>query len=161
MKNTEREDELRKIAPELSEMKLEDGFTTPHNYFKELPDRVFAKIATEEVPAAQSLSWLRNLLKPKYRFAYATVLILIAAGVWYSQSISSVVVAIEISKEDALQYVMNNLHEYSSEDLISAGVLGNWDATQVSPVSGDELDELLDELDVDENVELIDELMIN
>jgi hypothetical protein len=159
MKNTGREDELRKIAPELSEMKREDGFTTPHNYFKELPDRVFAKIVVDEAPATHSFSWLKSFLKPKYRFAYATVLILIVAGVWYSQSSSSADVVIEISKEDALQYVMNNLHEYSSEDLISAGVLGNWDETKVTPVSSDEINEFMDDLYLEENLELIEAIM--
>lgn len=158
MKNTEVKDELRDIAPGLNEVKPGDGLTTPHNYFKELPDRVFARIAAEETPT-ERFSWLKNILKPKYRFAYATVLILIVAGVWYSQSTSSADVVVEISKEDALQYVMNNLHEYSDEDLISAGVLGNWDATQVDPVSSDELDALMNELDIEENADLIDELI--
>lgn len=138
-------DELRGIAPGLNEMKREDGCTTPHNYFKELPNRVFARIAEEKQRPIQAASWIRSLLKPRYAIALASVLILIVAGVWYSGVQKPANPLAEITEDEAIEYVLNNLHEFSNEDLISAGVLAKWDATEITPASDDVLDEILED----------------
>lgn len=147
------QDELRQIAPELSEMKHEDGFTTPHNYFKELPDRVFAQIAAEEQRPVLVWDWLRGLWKPRFAIAFASVLVLVVAGVWYSRMQTSEDPLLTITKDEALEYVLNNLYDYNSEDFISADVFAEWDATEMMPVTKEDLNQMM------QDAELIEELM--
>ena len=151
-------DELHQIAPGLNEMKNEDGFTTPHNYFKELPDRVFAGIAEEETKPSPVWSWLQNLPAPRYVMAFGSVVVLIVAGIWFTRVQGVQDPLASITPDEALDYVMENLHEFSSEDLITAGVLTDWNVSETPPVPDEDLDRMI-ELIEDEG--LIEELMIN
>ena len=159
-KNEHREirDELRQIAPGLSELKREDGFTTPHNYFKEFPDKVLVKIATEEQKPASVLTWLQSLMRPRFVVAFASVLVLIVAGVWYSRMQSTSDPIVSITQDEALEYVLDNLYDFTSDDLISSGVLTEWDATEISPASKEEYDQIIDEIIQQGNGEIIEEL---
>ena len=161
--------ELRQIAPGLSELKPEDGFTVPHNYFKELPDRVWAKIAEETPVSVTVWNRLQDILKPRYAnrslfgfypgLAFASVLVLITAGIWYVQLKPAQDPLALITQAEALEYVLDNLQDFSSEDLIAAGVLEGWDTAELSPMSGDDLDQMMNEIIEDEN--MIDALMMN
>lgn len=64
-------DELNKIAPKLSELKKQNSFQVPDNYFEDFPSRIQGKISTPE-PGTLFLK-LYSLLKPQ--LVLATVMI--------------------------------------------------------------------------------------
>jgi hypothetical protein len=156
--NNQKKSELRDDAPELSGLSRDDGFTTPHNYFRELPDRVFEKIVAEEAAPSPIVSWLRHLLRPRYSVAIASVLLLIVAGIWYGnmQEVNDPLAS--ITQDEAFAYVMENLHEFTSEDLASAGLLSGWEEDALSPLSDEDVESMIDFLQEDE---FLDELILN
>lgn len=139
-------DELRDIAPDLSAMKNQDGFSVPHNYFKELPDRVLARIHEEEQKPSPVDAWWARLWQPRYALAFATVLILVVAGIWITKSDTPTDPLASITGDEALQYVMANLHEFSTEDVLSVSTGSEWEAEEFIRVSDENLDQLIDEL---------------
>jgi len=168
MKNkqgTDAHDELREIAPGLNQMRRDDGFTVPPNYFRELPDRVFVRIEAEQRQSQKAKSWLWDFLSGKGRvglrpvLAFATVLILIAAGIWFGRPHASQDVLASVTQTEALDYVLDNLDDYSSDDILMAGALSGWDATELAPMSDDNLDNIMDDILDDET--LLNDLMIN
>jgi hypothetical protein len=158
-RHTEIRDELSQIAPGLSNLKQEDGFSTPFNYFKELPDRVLARIAEEEQSTASVWSRMRGLLKPRYALALASVLMLIVAGVWYGNLQKSQDLLSGISQEEAFEYILANLNEFSGDDFTATGVFAEWDATAVAPVSDEELEQMMQEI-LEEDA-IIEDWMVN
>jgi len=158
-KNIELQEELRQIAPGLSELKREDGFTVPYNYFKELPDKVITKVAAGEEKTSSMWLWLQSLITPKFALAFASVMILIIAGIWFARIAPEPELLASVTPDEALEYVLDNLEDFSSEDLAAAGVSADWDAVDLTPLSGDELDEMMNEMIRDES--LMQDLMVN
>ena len=154
-RNRELQDELQQIAPQLHALKEEDGFTVPHNYFREIPDTVMARIANEGRRASPDWNWLQLLRKPQYAIALTCAAVLIIAVVWLVQAPRTQDPLAALSTDEALEYVLKNLQEFNSDELVSAGLLTEWDATEVHPVSEEEIREIL------EDEELLDELMMN
>ncbi len=158
--HTELREELKTIAPGLSDMSREDGFIVPHNYFRELPDRVIARLAEEERQSASAKNWLYAIFPRGYTrsvLAFATVLILIVGGTWYFNNQSATEILAGVSQGEALDYVLDNLAEYNSDELLAAGVFSAWDATEMNAINEDDLDQVIDEMMSDDN--MIDELL--
>ena len=157
-------DELKEIAPGLNDLPLEDGFRVPHNYFKELPDRVWNRLQVEQTAPVSLWERLQDLIWPqKGRFypalAFASVLLLIVAGVLYTKPQVTQDPLASVTQDEALEYVLDNLQDFSSEDLIATGMIAEWDASEVTPVSEDDLDQMMNEMILDES--LMDDLMMN
>jgi len=137
-------EELRRLAPGLDGLKYEDGYNVPHNYFKSLPDRIIEKLSEGEERSSVLQQWWNRLWTPRYALAFATVALLITAGVWLSRPVIQNDPVITISKAEALQYVMANLDEFAAEDLIVADA--SWEADAWIDISDDNVDEVIDEI---------------
>jgi hypothetical protein len=60
MTNLDEHNELEHLAPFLSKMKKEDGFTVPENYFEELPSRIQRRINSEKYYKTKVIGLSKN-----------------------------------------------------------------------------------------------------
>ena len=150
-------DELKGIAPGIPESH-EDGFTVPHNYFNSLADKVFVRIEEEEhrIPGWQL--WLQSLLKPRFAMAFASVLVLVVAWIVLTKTPEPHQPLADLNDEEAILYVMNNLSEYSQDDLMLIGGELSWDDGTYIEFTEEQLDPVLDEVLEDADVLMIEEL---
>ena len=106
----------------LKEMKKENPFQVPHNYFKQLPDRIMEEIIKEDQSksSGQQAWWQQveeifaKLWAPKPILALASLLMLL--GVWFfwpSQSQTDLFA--EFSQDEIQQYVLENLDEFDEQ----------------------------------------------
>ncbi len=126
----ELKDELNDL-PFLKKMKEQSasGLQVPKHYFKHLPDEVLRK-AKEPVPQpVRQPSWLERVeqivaswLQPRYALAYASVLALVVAGIWFlnkgvseaNQPMAAVSLQ-EISDEELFAYVSDNISDFDHD----------------------------------------------
>ncbi|MFT5912322.1 MAG: hypothetical protein ACI9XO_003855 [Paraglaciecola sp.] len=127
------DNELREIAPFLSKMKNKGtGFDVPKDYFKKLPDEIFAQLAIDNQgvasKAAHKTSWLSNifeklnwLLQPRPTMAFASVLTLILAGLFLlnqPDNPSESIALSDISLEELETYLDTHIDEFDAEILV-------------------------------------------
>jgi hypothetical protein len=164
-KNNEIKDELKKLSPFLSDIKKENAFKVPKDYFKSLPDKVLDQIqvsknTTEQISA--QASWIDRLIEniavlfqPRYAIGFATALILIVAAIYINQK---PVNQLNGSSNLVSQYVEENIDEFDAEMLWEASVFEseeNYNDETEDDVGSDEyLEELIDELD-DSELEML------
>ena len=159
------DEELREIAPGLGDLKGKEYFSVPHNYFKQLPDRVFEQIRTEQAQPGllerlgyTLAAWFAPVKQPQYALAYAAVLVLIVAAVFLNQSPKTQDLFAEISSEEAFEYVLANIDDYDALDIYalrapSDDPIGGLNDIPTEEL-GEALDGLLDELDIESLEEL-------
>lgn len=105
------------------------GLQVPRHYFKHLPDEVLRK-AKEPVPqAVRQPSWLEqaaqfvaSLLQPRYALAFASVLALVVAGIWFlnkdiakAEQPMAAVRLQDISDEELFAYVSENIGDFDHD----------------------------------------------
>ena len=154
-------DELKDLSPFLSDIKKENAFKVPKDYFKSLPDKILEQVQvsknTTEQTTTQS-SWLDRLIEgiailfqPRYAVGFATALILIVAAVYFNQKPGD---QFDGSFQLVSQYVEDNIDEFDADMLWEASVFEADDdfieEMEDDAGSNEELDELIDELDDDE-----------
>ncbi len=171
MKNKkEIRDEIQGLSPFLWEQKgRQEGYEVPKDYFKSLPDEVFGKLK-EQVspqPAAREENWLewmthvlQHLFQPRYALAFATVAVLVVAGVYFTkpndQPTTAVALLSELPDEALNEYVSENIDEFDEETLTELM------ADNIDPLSRLEIessDELIDELIDDLSEEDLEDLL--
>ncbi|RLD22187.1 MAG: hypothetical protein DRI69_02005 [Bacteroidetes bacterium] len=160
MKEPNVHDELKDIAPGLSQMKSSEGYSVPPVYFKELQDKVMGQIHAEQQKAPAG-SWLIDLLaqyfKPRYAFAMATVTIVVVAALVFRNGGNDNAILASITAEDAYEYVYGHISEYETLDLYT--LADNENADYILDVfSDDELDFAIDALIDDIGTESLEEL---
>lgn len=141
--------ELQEIAPGLTELKNDDGFTVPHNYFKDLPDRLINDISTAPSPTPGPfwLYWLQKWTTPRMVVVYASVLFVALAAAWIfelAETTSDPLAA--VTEEEAIQYVLSNISDFSGNDLLESGVADAYYADVLTPQSDDAVDAYLDNI---------------
>jgi len=159
-KKNEIKDELKGLSPFLSEIKKENAFKVPKDYFKTLPDDVLKQVQvtsnTTEQSTTQSswLDWLIEniavLFQPKYAVGFATALILIVASVYFFQNPTD-----DLDGSAQLsEYVEENIDEFDVEMLWEASVFEgdeNYiDETENDAGFEEDLEELINDLDDNE-----------
>jgi hypothetical protein len=129
MNNKELRDELDDL-PFLKKMKEQpSGLQVPKHYFKHLPDEVLRK-AKEPVPQPVRqpnwLAWVEQIvaswLQPRYALAFAAVLALVVAGIWFlnegvseaNQPMAAVRLQ-DISDEELFAYVSDNIGDFDHD----------------------------------------------
>ena len=128
-KKNEINDELKNLSPFLSDIKKENAFKVPENYFKTLPDKVLEQVqtttSTSEERATQP-GWMERLVEiiavlfqPKYAAGFATALILVIATVYILQKPAD---SIDGSYSSINEYVSDNIDEFDAEMLWEASV---------------------------------------
>ena len=163
MKNKDEiRDELKDLSPFLWKQKGKpEGFDVPKDYFKSLPDEVFAKL--NEQPQAvvdEKENWLDQLVKslqcffqPKYALAYATAALLLVAGFYFlnnsndagTQPIAAAELLTDMPDEVLDSYISENIDEF--------------DETILAEQVADNIERPLNNLEIENEDELMDELM--
>lgn len=160
MKEPNVHEELKDIAPGLSQMKSSEGYSVPPVYFKELQAKVMGQIHAEqhEEPAGNWLTdMLRQYFTPRYAFAMATVTMVIVAALVFRNGGNDTSVLASITSEDAYEYVYGNISEYETMDLYSLAERENADYV-LDVFSDGELDIAIDALLDDIDTESLEEL---
>ncbi len=173
---------LKKIKEQPSPNRA-SGFQVPKNYFKHLPDEVLRKAKQSEPAPVLQPSWLERLeqfvaglLQPRYALAFASVLALVVAGIYFlgkngreeAQPITAVQLA-DISDDELFAYVSENIGEFDHDLVLeTAGSelpdlkLKAKPSLQKTKAPKPELeemeeyiDEVIDEIDVEDLEELL------
>ena len=172
-KNEHIDKELEELSPLLRSLKKQrSGFKVPADYFDQLPDVVMDRIneeeqatSTETAPIVSSFldrlfEQLQILLQPRYALAFASVAVLLIAGIYFfnAPQNTQVDVLAEISAEELEDYVMSNVEEFEMEVLLEEMEESELDI----PSSEDAIppmDDLLDDIIEDLSDEELEELM--
>jgi hypothetical protein len=159
-------DELEKLSPFLSEIKKENAFEVPENYFKSLPDKVLEQIQVSKNTTKQSedqAGWIDRLIEnivllfqPKYAVGFATALVFVVASVYIFRKPTD---QIDGSYQLASQYISDHIDEFDVEMIWELSVSETGESTAdegIDDSSFDEyLDEIIDELDDSELEKLL------
>jgi len=160
MKEPNIHDELKNIAPGLSQLKPTEGYSVPPVYFKELQDKVLGQIQREQ-QQAPAPGWLSDLLqqyfRPRYAFAMATVAIIIVAAIIFRGGDDATLLG-SISSEDAFEYVYNHITEYETLDLYTLVDVEDTDYLLDGDFSDEELNSAIDVLLEEFDTESLEEL---
>ncbi len=132
MKNNDIKKELQELSPLLSTLKEQQApFRVPEGYFDTLQDDVWIRIQAEQAlpekaKEAQASKWAsilsawQVLLSPRLAITFATLTIVITAGIfWFSsqeQEIENPLAMLTAS--EAAAYIQENIHEFDTELLI-------------------------------------------
>ena len=166
-KKNEIKDELEKLSPFLSEIKKENAFKVPKNYFNSLSEEVLKQVqvtsnSTEQTTTA-STSWLDRLIEniavlfqPRYAVGFATALILVVAAFYFTQQPGG---QLNEPYQLASQYVEEHIDDFDAELLWEASVFED-DLDNTEKANDDLKDdyyfnEIIDELDDTELEELL------
>ena len=169
--------ELDEMSPLLSKLKEKNAspFQVPANYFQSLQEEVMRQVAFEKVEnpviAEPQPNWLDRLgeqlqwlLQTRYAMAFATVIILIVAGILYVQpepvTDSAQVAMSELSAEEITAYISTNIEDFETGLLVEAmGEEVDPNLLPTPELKEDELneylDEIIDEIDLEELEDLL------
>ena len=164
------QEELEQISPFLAGLDKTQNFKVPVNYFEEMQEDLWQKVAPESKSApvavqkktwlSQLDEWLANWFQPRLALSLASLLLLLTAGWYFMSSVdgSEELVAVESSllDDEAYDYFAQNFDEFDAELLSQLDFDDEEiDAFVESNFSGDGefdvlLEDLLQELDIDE-----------
>jgi hypothetical protein len=189
MKNSdELKDELDNL-PFLKKIKEQpspsgaSGFQVPKHYFKHLPDEVLRRAKQSEPAPVPQPTWLEQmeqfvaaLFQPRYALAFASVLALVVAGIYFfgengreeAQPMAALQLA-NISDDELFAYVSENIGEFDHDLVLeTAGPELPEVKTQAKPSlhktkipkpeveeMEEYIDEVIDEIDVEDLEELL------
>ena len=159
MKEQNIRDELKGIAPNLSQMKGTEGYSVPPVYFRELQNKVLDQLQNEkqEQRAGNWLSELiRNYLNPRYALALATLVIVVVTAVVLSEDNDTALLA-SISSEEAYAYVYGHIGDYETMDLYTLAYVEDADFF-IDEFSDEEINYAIDVLLEDIDAESLEEL---
>lgn len=113
----------------LQDLKKENPFITPHNYFKDLPDLIMHRIYQEAEQKVQPSVYevLRNFLRPFLtpKPAWALALVVVVAGIFFfdlEKPNASLTLEDGISTEEISEYVQLHLDEFEEYDFYTTEV---------------------------------------
>ena len=154
-------DELKDIAPFLSEMEKKDGFQVPENYFNELSDKILAELDLSEkvvapAPRESNPSWWDQLLEqisilfqPRVAVGFGVVLVLMVSLFLFTNDGGEAQqgVLADVTAEEASQYILDHIDDFEEELLMEAlaDVEGEVSLDEMN-FDEAELNEYLDEL---------------
>ncbi len=160
--NKEAREELEGLSPFLSELKKQQNFQVPDQYFEQLPDDLMARIkreaAAESTPSA-SISWLDQLvatlsalMQPRYAMRLASVAVLILAGLFIFRSMpdnegleGNGLAA--LSDDEVHEYISQNIDDYEAEWIPDFDTAENEsDLSEEEEAENAELDVYFDEI---------------
>ena len=103
----------------------ESGFKVPADYFGTLEDSVFQKIEAREhqpkaaMKALHGVGMRTRFFQPKYVVAVAASIALAIGAWWFMRPAPEFSpVAVELSAEDVEAYVLDNIRDFDSEQLV-------------------------------------------
>ena len=119
--------ELEGLSPELAKLrKSVKAPEVPKNLFHNMQQSVIQELKTEveNSPASQKEPWWRFIFKPVPSLAFATILALVAVGIFYNSSttneqfVEETFITDDLSDEEILAYIDSNIEDFESTSLI-------------------------------------------
>ena len=149
--------ELEEISPFLAKLKdKKEGFEVPKDYFSTLADDIMEKCLPVEgikkVPPSKNRfwDWLDNLLtplmQPRYAMALSSLVFVVffAIYLWPSvQDNAEIVAGQDVTREEVLTYVTDNLEDFDLELLAELDV--EIDYNDLFELNEQELEEYINE----------------
>lgn len=141
----------------LKDLKKENPFQVPHNYFKHLPDQIMEEIKAKENSrqAKQNVWWhnlagtITNFWAPKPILALASLLLVLGLWFFWPSPGQSDFFA-EFSQDDIQHYIIENLDEFDENYFyhVDPSTL----STIINGLDQEEMDDLMDQIidDLDE-----------
>jgi len=166
-------EELEQISPFLADLKKENPFKVPANYFDDLSDQVLEKArpsaASESVGVKngpglldQLAVFIQRLFQPQYAVGFATVALLIVAGLFFLKNDEDPTLATseELTLEEATDYLAANIDEFDT-DLLMSVEFGEDEIDEISlvEIGEEEFNEVLEDLLEDFDEEDLEELL--
>ncbi|MDX2280221.1 MAG: hypothetical protein NW218_11580 [Saprospiraceae bacterium] len=122
------DDELKGISPFLLDLKKrEDGRKVPPGYFDQFDANLMQKIATSDIKrpgmakqSPEKRMWA-SFTKPRLLMSIAAAMVLLFSAFWFlkpttaSEQVNPL--ALELSADDVEAYVLENIHDFDSEQL--------------------------------------------
>ena len=138
----------------LEEMRKDNPFVTPHNYFKELPDQVMVRIQSEKSRSKASnlhqvLSVFDRIFIPKPAWTLAAVII-VASFFYMNRPRPAAITLIdqEFTSADLAQYVQTHIDDFDESDFYYQGFEGTdllaetLDPEDIDPIFNDLIDDI-------------------
>ena len=155
--------EAEELPDFLQEMRRDNPFKTPHNYFNALPEQIMQRIQEESTRTSQKwwqvlyTKW-QSRLSPKPAWALAIVVI-VAGLVFYNipNTDSTQMLAGDFTSVEIAQYVQNHIDDFEvsdfyAQDMDDMEILGE-------TIETDEIDPLLDDLMDDIDLETLQRIL--
>ena len=123
----------------------------------------FEKLGNEPsplaVPEKSSFGFWSNpfqfLFRPKYALAFATVSLLVMAGIFWTNNTTETLPLAELTSEEIQTYISDNIDEFD-EELFLESDLGFEDLESSEDTDSDEfLNDIIDDLDIEDLEELL------
>ncbi|MDG1434572.1 MAG: hypothetical protein P8M17_01645 [Saprospiraceae bacterium] len=171
MKNNKKEiqDELEELAPLLSKLKKEEGFSFPDDYFNQLPEQILNQIdfsknkkVKETISAAATITWVDQLIeqlasffRPKIAMGFSMMVMLGIACISIFNDLNEVDISVvDLTSNDLEDYVKTNIDDFEIQELLN--VLGDeeeisWTKIKMNDEDLDGyIDEIIDDIDATE-----------
>lgn len=152
---TNKNKEEERLPDFLQEIKGDNPFRIPHNYFREFPEQIMEQIQKEKEARSQN-AWWRFLVSrwdalslPKPALALVMVL-LISAIFWFNNS-QNLSLEENFTSMEIAQYVQEHIDDFEVSDfyvqeLEGIDILGEeWKADEMEPI----LDDLMEDMDLE------------
>lgn len=126
------QEELEKLAPQLSKLEVREEFDIPENYFSKFPEELMENLYFSEMKPVESVVqeeqreyWLDSFInklavffQPKLAIGLAASLVLVASIYFSKQNDNLANVSFaQLSEEEISEYVEANLDEFDYETL--------------------------------------------
>lgn len=171
-------EELEELSPFLNKKLGDDtGFDVPANYFEQLSEDIFEKVAlnplaekvSDNMPVSiekspslleEVIHWLRWLLKPQYAIGFALMVGVILTTVYFLQSPTADYSA-ELTVQELEEYIDNNIDQYSVDLILEVAMIDEETLkTPAIDINKEDLDNYIENNLLDDtDEELLNELM--
>ena len=173
MKNKkEVKEELQHLSPFLSDLKKENPFKVPQQYFEQLPDELMNRVRKDRLRSSDKtkVSWLDQFLNelvrifsPRLVAGFATCVLLLAAGFFFlrqEQNPAEQEFLAGVSNEEIQQYLSDNIDDIDDEMLIEMS-LSHHNVDVLGPIDlkEEEMEEFIEDFMDDIDDETLEELL--
>lgn len=168
------QEELKEMHSSLANLKRDNPFRTPVDYFESLPDDLMRRIQAEaslwptEAPVTKSkpVRFSLSAWLIQWRFQLGVLGVFLAAALYFlllptSSDTNSAVDLAQLEAAEIKQYVSNNIDDFSMEMLLEAAIVESDDVHTFDVLEGlDEntLDQLMNQMLDDMDLNDLDEI---
>ncbi len=145
------------LPPFLEEIRKDNPFKTPHNYFRELPDEIMERVGEVQrsrTETGRSRDWWKSwIIGVRLQPAWAMAIIIVIAGVFLVQipQPGSVPVGGNLTSGEIAEYVQLHIDDFEESDFYQADaiemdLLGETlESGAIDPI----LEDIMDDLDLE------------
>lgn len=115
-------EELKSIAPVLSNIPKYNPFSVPAGYFDELPASVQQRVTAEKQPGLSIIEWLQLAIRPRFVFPVLTVVFIAFTGIRYMNRDAVQPVKLPYTAETSIdeQLQLQNIDEATIVDALAS-----------------------------------------